>query len=145
VLSGATSPTLVYSNFENGDVVTCNILSSGGCSGIPATSSVTMRVSNVGVANAGNGADDIRLLPNPSNGTFTIKGAVNSLAAAGNGVVHIDVVNMVGQVVYSNSINVQNGILNEKVQLGANLPNGMYLLNLHTGTENKVFHLVIEQ
>jgi len=37
------------------------------------------------------------------------------------------------------------GKLNKQVQLGHSIASGMYLLNVHSETENKVFHIVIEQ
>ena len=37
------------------------------------------------------------------------------------------------------------GNINQQVQLGNNLANGMYLLNLRSATETSVFHFVIEQ
>jgi hypothetical protein len=52
---------------------------------------------------------------------------------------------MIGQVIYRNKIMASNGVINERIQLSNTLANGMYLLNLKSVNDNKVFHFVIEQ
>ena len=50
-----------------------------------------------------------------------------------------------GQVVYKSKFAAVAGKINEEVQLGNNLANGMYMLNLISGTESKIFHVVLEK
>jgi len=38
-----------------------------------------------------------------------------------------------------------NGDINERLSVKNNLANGMYLINLRSGTVSNVFHVVIEQ
>ena len=57
----------------------------------------------------------------------------------------IEVTNMLGQVVYSNSVIAANGVINEHVQLNGSVANGMYLLNLRTEGGTAVFHIVVEK
>jgi hypothetical protein len=52
---------------------------------------------------------------------------------------------MLGQVVYSSKIMTSNGNINQMIQLSNTVSNGMYLLNLRSGTDNKVFHIVIDK
>ena len=52
---------------------------------------------------------------------------------------------MLGQVVYRGTVGTQQGEMNEHITLGNTLASGVYLLNLHRGMENKVFHFVVEQ
>ena len=52
---------------------------------------------------------------------------------------------MLGQVVYKSNVAVKGGAINEQIQLSNAMANGMYILNLHSGTKNDVFHFVIEQ
>ena len=52
---------------------------------------------------------------------------------------------MLGQVIYKQNATTQNGSLNEQISLSNSLANGMYLLNVSSGTEHKVFHFVIEK
>src|SRR5581483_4340452 len=92
----------------------------------------------------GNG--DIKLMPNPNKGTFTIKGTLGTPIVTGTDQeVSVEITDMLGQVVYKSKVMVHNGKIDEQINLGSNLSNGMYLLNLRSGTDNKVFHFVIEQ
>jgi hypothetical protein len=52
---------------------------------------------------------------------------------------------MLGEVVFRERIILQNGAINELIQLNNDLQNGMYILNLRSLTQNNVFHFVIEQ
>ena len=89
----------------------------------------------------GNAVSDIRILPNPNNGTFSIKG---KLAAAGE-TVTLKITDMLGQLIYQEVITPDGGAINEQIKLNSNLANGMYILNVKTGSENSVFHFVIEK
>jgi uncharacterized protein YjdB len=84
----------------------------------------------------------ISLLPNPNKGTFTVKG---TLGSANNEEVTLEVTDVLGQVIYKNKVTAQNGRINETISLNNTLANGMYMLNIQSGTENKTFHFVIEQ
>ena len=144
---GATNNTFISSSLNNNDSVTCEV--TGGCDLI-GFNSVTMHVSNVGVQQITNsGSDNIKLIPNPNKGLFTIKG---TLASTGDDEVTIEITNMLGQVVYGSKVMTHGGSINEKIQvnspstgLGTAVPNGMYILNLRSGLQDNVFHFVIEQ
>ncbi|MBX2907749.1 MAG: T9SS type A sorting domain-containing protein, partial [Taibaiella sp.] len=58
---------------------------------------------------------------------------------------HVDVTDMLGQVVYRGAINVKNGDINSRIELNSGLANGMYMLTLRSGSEAKVFHFVLQQ
>ncbi len=141
-VAGATAPTFASSNFVNGDSVACAVTSSGGCGGVTGVNSVTIHVNGVGVQQVVSAASDIKLIPNPSKGIFTVKG---TLGSSTDEAVTIEVTNLLGQVIYNNKVNVRNGELNERIELSKTLANGMYMLTLRTETENKVFHIVVEQ
>lgn len=83
---------------------------------------------------------EFTLIPNPNTGEFTVKGTFASMS---DEQVSIEIVNMLGQVVYRNNITALNGDLNERIQLGTNMASGSYILNLRTENERKVFHFVI--
>jgi hypothetical protein len=146
IVPGATMPTFISSTLSNNDSVTCQVVSSGGCPGILGFNSVRIHVYGVGVSQVNNNGADIRLVPNPNKGAFTIKGTLGIPIAIGtNEEVSLEITDMVGQVIYHSKVQAQNGELNEHIELGRNLANGMYILNLRSGMENKVFHMVIEQ
>jgi len=139
---GATGPTYTNSDFANLDSITCQVLSSGGCSGLLGFNSVTIHIGNVGVKPVTASGSNITLVPNPNKGTFTIKGSLGSVSDED---VTVEVVNMIGQVIYNQSAKAHSGVINETIQLNSSLANGMYLLNLRSENGNEVFHFVIEQ
>jgi len=81
-------------------------------------------------------------VPNPNKGIFTVKG---SLGTAVDQEVSFEVTNMLGQVIYTSKVMSHNGEISTTIQLGTNLANGMYIPNMRSESENKVFHIVIEQ
>jgi len=142
-MAGATLPTFIYAGFANGDIVSCTVTGGGFCpkQATSPASSITVTTS-VGVGQAGIAGNTINVLPNPNKGAFTIKGStggINDERAS------IEINNMLGQVIFSDVLTVQNGEVNKEVLLGGKVANGMYILSLHSETCNKIFHIVIEQ
>ena len=143
VISGETGDMLIRDDFRNHDSVTCLVTGSGSCGGttVAASASILVR-STAGVNQLNNSPSDIRVLPNPNKGMFSVKGTLANTNAHD---VTLEITNMLGQVVYRNAVTASNGVINEQVQLGGNLANGMYVLSVRSGSENNVFHFVIEQ
>jgi hypothetical protein len=83
---------------------------------------------------------EFTLVPNPNTGEFTVKGTFASMT---DEQVSIEIVNMLGQVVYRGNVTALNGDMNERIQLDNNMASGTYILNLRTENERKVFHFVI--
>jgi uncharacterized protein YjdB len=138
---GATNASFTSNNFATGDSVTCKVEGSGPC-GHATFNSVVMSVAPLGIAGMASGDANVRLMPNPNRGAFNV---VGTLANSTDQEATIEVINMLGQKVYTNTVIVKGGNLNEQVKLGSTLANGMYLLNLSAGIETKVFHFVLEQ
>ncbi len=88
---------------------------------------------------------DLNLYPNPNQGTFTVNGTLGTPVTTGDAEVSLEITNMLGQVVYNNKVMARDGIINEKIQFGASLANGIYILNVKTATEHKVFHFALKQ
>ena len=143
VVAGATSSTFVYGGFVDGDSVSCIVTSNGFCGGLSGGHSViiTVTLNHVGV-NTVTGAGAIQVLPNPNKGLFTIRG---TMGAVTDEEVTIELTNVLGQVVCKDKVMKHSGKLDERIQLSSTLANGMYMLTLKAATENKVFHIVIEQ
>ena len=139
LIAGATTDIYTGSDFSNNDSVSCVVVSAGPC-GYASFNAVKITILYEGVQQVSQGSSSIRLMPNPNKGQFTIKG---SLAAKGDEDVAVEITDMLGQVVYKNTIKATGGNINEPVSLNSDLANGMYLLNLHSGNENIVLHFVI--
>jgi hypothetical protein len=139
-VSGATGSVYTSSDYQNNDEVSVEVVSGGYCAGLTGTANVVVKVSTVGVSTVAGGTD-IRLFPNPNRGQFVVRGEIGGDAKE----VHVDVTNMLGQVVYSGMLPVMNGKVDSRVELGEGLANGMYMLNVHTGAETRTFHFVMQQ
>ena len=141
-IGGATAPTFSYSTFNDLDSVTCQVTTGGGCAGLVGFNSIAMYVSRVGVNQVATNNSDVKLVPNPNKGIFSIKGALGITA---DEEVTVEITDMLGQIVYTTKTMSQNGAIDQKIQLSNNVANGMYLLTLRSESTNQVFHLVIEQ
>jgi len=84
----------------------------------------------------------IQVYPNPNKGEFIITG---SFGNASDDVVAIELTDLLGQTVYKNQLQKENGNLNGLIQLSSTIANGMYMLLIKSGIEHKVFHIVIDQ
>ena len=133
---GATNETYT-GTFNENDVVTCYVTSSGVC---PYTSlnSVTITISKVGVAGTAT-ETNVNIAPNPNKGMFSVTGTVN--AADGENP-QIEITDMAGHVVYSQSVSAASGHINEQIVLD-NVSNGIYLLSVRSASAHQVFHVVV--
>jgi hypothetical protein len=141
-ITGETNSSFATHEFFNNDIVACMVTASGECGGNTTTQSVVISLYNVGVNTASAKTADIRLIPNPNKGIFTVKGTLGTTAGEE---ISLEVMNMLGQVVYSGKVATRNGTIEERIQLDNTLANGMYLLNLRSGASNTVLHFVIGQ
>ncbi len=142
-ISAAVAQTAAQSsNFADGDSVTCVVKGTGSCGETTINSVVLDVMPATGVAHTTINGSEIRLMPNPNNGTFRVSG---TLASNNNEEVTLEVTNVLGQVVYHNTATATNGKLDAEVHTGNTLANGMYVLNIGIGGERKAFHFVVKQ
>jgi hypothetical protein len=137
-ISGATNAMYQSSELLDRDEVTCTVTSGGYCAGLVGDATVIVIVESLGVGSASTASTDVRLLPNPNNGQFTIRGTV----VTDEKEVSVDVTDMLGQVVYRGKVQVVQGKVDARIIMDNVLANGMYMLNLRTATESKAFHFV---
>jgi len=142
-IAGATTNTYSTNVFGSPkeDSIECEVVSNGLCP-IVSYEWVYIKVTTEGVAQIGSLGSDITVLPNPNKGAFMVKGTLGTTA---DEEVTLEVTDLLGQVVYKNNVIAKNGVLDEQVTLGSNVANGMYILNLRSGSDSRVFHVVIEQ
>jgi len=141
-VAGATNSTYTGNSFSNQDSVTCVIISNGMCSTY-AWDYLVITIEDVSVAQVGVSLGDIKPIPNPNKGDFSIKGVLSSMR--NDTEVFVEITNMIGQVIYRSTAAPKNGKLDEHIRLGSGLANGMYLLNLRVAGNSKVLHFVVEQ
>ena len=142
LIAGATSNMFISDTLTNGDSVICIVRGTGECGLYSFNSAVIIIDSSLNVQQVAVGNSNIVLVPNPNNGSFTIKG---TLGTTQDQEVTVEVTDVLGQVIYKNKIMAAGGKINDQVRLSSTLANGMYTLSLHADSQYKVFHLVIEQ
>ena len=81
----------------------------------------------------------ISLYPNPNTGEFNVSGT------AASATIKAEVVNMLGQVVFKNSFEVNNGKYNMHIVLDKNLPSGLYTLRLNAGSSKNIVRFSIDK
>lgn len=130
-VQGATGQTWGTTTLKNNDVISCEVISDYKCPQPKTALSNQLTVSvrtSVGHINTLQG---LHLFPNPNSGDFTITGLAAGIPALA------EVVNTMGQVVYSKKITTVNDREMVNIQCG-NLPSGVYLLRLNTGDNQQL-------
>jgi hypothetical protein len=82
---------------------------------------------------------DLEIYPNPNNGSFVI--ASDNLMNSGT--LRIDVTNVIGQVIFTKSINVNGSSISEEIKL-ANSSAGIYIINLSSGNNSVSKKIVVK-
>jgi hypothetical protein len=141
-IPSATGDTFTTSALGAMDSVSCRVTNSGTCAGITTFNWAIIREYPEGVQPVTIQSSDIKLLPNPNSGTFTVKGF---WAVPDNADATLEITDMLGHVVYTNNAKTLQGQMNERVFLGNTLANGVYMLTIRRSDEYKVFRFVIEQ
>ena len=81
------------------------------------------------------------IYPNPNTGTFTLTGTW----IAGDNTATIEVIDLLGQVVYNKNITINNGKIDEEVYLGSNLSAGMYMLRINSANSHQAIRFTLSQ
>lgn len=98
-------------------------------------------------AKPGRGADEpiiarkaLSIIPNPNTGTFTLTG---QLPCADACVVKIEVTDVLGKTIYTEKTNVDNGKLNMRINLAADIANGVYLVRVKNNDISEVIRFTL--
>lgn len=138
-IPGATNAMYVSNGFQHKDSISVRVHRDDACALVNFNSvilSVGVGVNDVIFANS-----DISVVPNPSTGTFSIKGSVN---AVNDPQIAVEITNMLGQVVYSKTVVAKQGMVNAEISLDNSIANGTYLMSMKSGADKKVVRLVVE-
>jgi len=133
LIPGATSNVYITNTVTPADVIKVLVHSSAPCVN-PDTASASAIVLVVDEL-AGN-TQPIKLYPSPNNGSFSIVGNISGLIANN---ATITIANITGQHVYSNTVPVNKGKINARLELSKNLSAGVYTLQLTSG--DQTYHL----
>jgi len=143
-VAGATGYRYITDSLKAGQIVSCLETSSFICSEPHQVMSggIMVSVGPNGVQQLAGSASDFTLVPNPNNGSFTIKGSVRFPV---DDKVTISVVNMLGQAVYEKTSSAVGGNVNEIITLNNSIPRGVYIVSMTSGGDHVVFHVIVDR
>ncbi len=130
IIPGETNQTYDASLYPN-ETISVIVSNTFGCLSAESAGYV------VGVSEIKNTLNHINVYPNPNNGIFDI-----SFSAAKSAVYEVKITNIVGQVLFLNSISI-SGSNNRKVDLSS-FDNGLYFITISSEGEENTYKLVIE-
>jgi hypothetical protein len=131
-IAGATGAIYISNAFANGDSVCCKVTGTGTC-GLMSFNCAIMHVSTA--VETVSASANMALFPNPNTGQFTLKGDVGR-----NTAVIIEVRNMIGQLLLSETYMPVKGLVNKQFAMDGDLPNGPYLLSVTSAEGQSIFH-----
>ncbi len=141
LLPNVTGTTYTGYNLTLNDQVKVIVHSSFNCATTDTASAIWGNpdiIVPTNVITTGN-TDVITLYPNPNTGNFTVSG---STAGA---ILDAEVVDMVGQVIYKGKVPVTNGKFKMHIELSNDLPSGMYILHLNSGSSKNILKFSISK
>jgi hypothetical protein len=100
------------------------------------------RVDALNLTQAPETSKAIFLFPDASNGCFTLYAALHLKTGT---TTPIQITNMLGQVVYENTIALRNGNIYTHIIPGTGLPNGIYLLHINSKNEPSTVRFVLQE
>jgi len=140
-IPGATSAAYITDTLAAGQAITCQVTSSLPCAGPHTNASAgVMVLVTSGVANTAAPVNDFAIVPNPNSGTFAIIGHV----IPGDNI-SIRVTDVLGQVVYTNTLQPQGASMHQVVVLGNSMASGMYLVTVSSSTGTAAYHVAVEK
>lgn len=126
MIPGATGNTYTATELIKGNDIYVQMVSSEPCVEF-GKQSVSSNIIVTNVGGVENMVNELGLHPNPNKGQFNITGQLNKTVTDE---IVIKITNSVGQTVYTTVYTPNGNNLNIPVQLGDNLPNGMYMVNM---------------
>lgn len=142
VLVGDTTNTYIAFfpvNIKYGDVIKVKV-KAGTALPCVALDSATASTYPLGISTF-SGNNNAALYPNPNEGSFTVNVQFNSTAITYAG---IEILNSVGQIVYTDKAVVENRLLNKKIQLPPGLSRGIYMVHIKQEDESYVLRLDLQ-
>lgn len=118
---------------------TCVVTSAEGCSRETASIAVTACREGGAISEEIN---TINVYPNPSAGTFTLE-IMSGDEFSGKADVYV--MNMIGEVIYNNNIDITNGYINNTITLADGIAGGLYLVKVMANGHEYTQQVVISK
>ncbi len=138
-----TLGTATFHSLADSDVVTLIVHNHVMCANPDSAISNAIRVHiTTGISNVEAALNTINLYPNPNNGVMSLTGHLEGLTPNS---VQLEILNVIGQLVYTNTIGINNGTLNGAVKIGSNIAEGTYLLRIKADGESRVIRFTVQK
>lgn len=137
VVTGVATGTAIVTYSLKHNVETCKALATvnvSDCSGKPGIGNEAV-MTNLDVSRS-------NVIPNPNTGTFTLTGQLPCADACN---VTVEVTDVLGKTIYSDRASVDKGLLNMKINLGADIANGVYLVRVKNNDISEVIRFTLER
>jgi type IX secretion system substrate protein len=83
------------------------------------------------------------VIPNPNKGVFTIQGSLSNVQSSKQA--KLEVIDMVGQTVYTDAATLDNGNISKNITLGDNIANGVYFIRLKNDDVSQVIRFTLSR
>lgn len=142
-VDGATADTYITDSLQYNDSVQVILNSSAtNCTTIDfAVSNVLVMKNPTGVNSVASHIQDMVLYPNPAKDAIWVKGNVHD---AVDQTISIEILNTLGQVVYTTNAAVQNGSFSHNIHFGTSLPAGIYMLRLDVAGNKDAARFIVQ-
>lgn len=140
-IPGANAASYTASTLVNGDNIALLIGTADSCSATANALSNTLTM-NVGtyVVPHGKVIDNLRLTPNPNNGSFNIEGAVS--VGNSSDIAIVEIVNAVGILVHKETLNIEHNKFSKYFDLGDKMNNGLHMVRVSIGGETQIIKFI---
>lgn len=141
IQTGATSNVWSANTLNDNDSVSVEIISSYKCPQPTTAISNWIKIRLTEVDDI-KGLGKLVLYPNPNKGKFILEGV--SAGTKDKTLIGLEVLNTLGQIVYTDEVLQENGTLHKEIDLGGK-PQGIYLLRLHTANAVDVLRFTVHE
>ena len=117
----------------------CRVTNASGCS--RNTPAIAVTACKEGELVDGVITETFDIYPNPTIGEFVIDMTLNTTATSAD----MQLLNIMGEIVYNNSVSVNNGSINESILLNDNVPSGMYIVKILVDGSEYTKQLVLQK
>jgi hypothetical protein len=143
-VNSANASTFTTSALKNGDSVNLVLTAVDSCiKPGTATSNMIVMTLAVGVKNVEEIVTDIRLVPNPNNGNFTLRGTL--LPGTNPEDAYVEILNALGAVIYKEPLPVSNNKFEQQIQLNDKIANGLYMVRINIAGHNQSIRFISQK
>ena len=139
-VAGATNTVFITNDLHTGDSINCVVTNNDQCSGVSTFNYINITVAGNVEVNTVASAMSLTLYPNPNSGTFILSGNTQS---GNNEPVIVDIIDIMGSIVYHAAITPINGMINEPILINGNISSGQYLLRLISDNKTEAIRFSI--